>query len=283
MDVGEAVAVDIASEKHDESCYFCNAKDEPATEENDLSDSYPEDEDLDGSLAEQVKFKNDASKLGRSLGGKPHPKEIALAVPAETTQEKWQHERFDVSVAAHHLIPGNASLKESNLFKSEEYLWKEGKAKGNIGYNINAAPNGEWLPGNYGVRPWGSGGASFQNNWRIGPREYAFAAIEAWGAQFHDAHEIYSSFLISTLDEIYDKLEANKTLWCPKAKKKKPNPEERNPLYVLVSRLNTISARMKRMLILPTQNWKKNIYTSGFSLKYMEEKPHLNAAPGRAK
>jgi hypothetical protein len=37
-------------------------------------------------------------------------------------------------------------------------------------------------------------------------------------------------------------------------------------------RLNTVSARMKRMLVFPTTNWKSNIYTSTFAEEYMERK-----------
>jgi hypothetical protein len=37
---------------------------------------------------------------------------------------------------------------------------------------------------------------------------------------------------------------------------------------------NTISARMKRMLVFPTTNWKVNIYTSRFVKMYMNEKDH---------
>ena len=51
--------------------------------------------------------------------------------------------------------------------------------------------------------------------------------------------------------------------------------KERNPLYPVVQRLHTISARMKRMLVFPTTNWKRNIYTSRFVEMYMDEKPHV--------
>jgi hypothetical protein len=56
-----------------------------------------------------------------------------------------------------------------------KYMKTDGKAKGNIGYNVNARTNGVWLPGNYGVRPW--------------------------GAQFHDAHKQYSKFVRKVLDK----------------------------------------------------------------------------------
>jgi hypothetical protein len=262
MQLGEAVAVAIADDRHDPDCYFCNAKDEPKEEENDLDADPEEDDDLDGGyVPDGMKFKNDASKLGKALGGTPNPKEISLA---QASGQKKGKSAYDVSVAAHHLIPGNAALKNSDLYKSKEYLWTDGKKKGNIGYSINSAPNGVWLPGNYALRPWSGRAPTFQSN-------YAFAAIEEWRAQFHDAHTDYSKFVIDVLDKICEKLDDGREVWCPKAKKREDKPEDREPLYVIVNRLHTVSARMHRMLVFPLKSWKKNIYTSRFSLLYMED------------
>lgn len=260
MDLGESVSIDvIVDEKHDEdTCAFCKATEPPTEVVNDLEASHDED-------TKSYKFKNDAGKLGEALGGKPSAKEVTL-----------KGKKFDAAVAAHHLIPGNAALKESKLFKSNEYLWKDGKAKGNIGYNINSSENGVWSPGNYGVRPWGPDGSAFKaENPNLLPKDFAFAAIDAWRTQFHDAHADYSDFVKDSLDKIFDKLEASHDIWCPDAKKKdKKKPEEREPIYPLVQRLNTVSARMKKMLSFPTSNWKRNIYTSRFVTQYMLEKPH---------
>lgn len=268
MELGEAVAVEVAAPDHDPDCYFCNAKDAPKDEDNDLTDNFDEDV-LDGSLTE-VKFKNDSGSLGGAIGGDQDKKQIAV----DGTKAGVN---LEVSVAAHHLIPGNAALAKSELFLSKEYLWKDKKVKGNIGYNVNASPNGVWLPGNYAARPWGTGGVAFEKTFGPSPKDYAFAAIEAWEAQFHDAHEAYSLFVKKVLNKIYDKLRAGEDIWCPKAKKKKDkNPDEREPLYVLVSRLNTVSGRMRSMLVAPSRNWKKNVWTSRFSLDYMtEKKKHL--------
>lgn len=261
MQVGEAVAASVASENHDDSCYFCNSKEQPKEENNEIVDDLPED-DLDESLG-SYKFKNDAGKLGTAMGGKPNAKEVNL-----------NGQTFDAAVAAHHLIPGNAALKKSKLFISKKYLWKDGEAKGNIGYNINSVTNGVWSPGNYGVRPWGGGGLAFKKETGIDPGILAFAAIEKWRTQFHDAHEDYSEFVKNSLNELFNKLKRKEEIWCPEAKKNSDNPEEKSPLYVLVSRLNSISQRMKRMLTFPTTNWKSNIFTSRFSQQYMAEKGH---------
>lgn len=267
MDLGESASVNlIVDEKHDETCVFCSATKPPEEIVNDLDDQHDEDAEARvGDLMPTYKFKNDAGKLGTALGGKPDAKTVTL-----------NSKSFDASVAAHHLIPGNAALKESKLFKSNEYLWKDGKAKGNIGYDINSSANGVWSPGNYGVRPWGPGGLAFvTENPGLLPENFAFAAMESWRTQFHDAHEDYSDFVKDCLDKLYDKLEATEDIWCPEAKKKKKKkPEEKEPIYALVQRINTISARMKKMLVFPTTNWKRNIYTSRFVSQYMNSKPH---------
>jgi len=276
MELGEDVTpAMIADSKHDDDCYFCNSKEEPKDDENELTDNVDEDV-LDGALAE-VKFKNDAGTLGKNIGGDQGKKPVTVAGSKEGV-------KLEASVAAHHLIPGNASLAKSELFLSNEYLWKDKKAKGNIRYNVNAAPNGVWLPGNYAARPWGTEGVAFQKHFGPDPKNYAFAAMEAWGAQFHDAHEAYSLEVKKALNKIFDSLEDKAELWCPKAKKdKSKKPEERTPLYVLVSRLNTVSSRMRSMLVAPSTKWRRNIWTSRFSLLYMNEKAKHLMRPKKRK
>lgn len=265
MDIGEAITVDISIERHDPDCYFCNAKKEGKEENNILEDNYPEDGDLDGMVEDGVKFHNDAAKLGAALGGKPSDRTFYLGENLKP---------FPSSVAAHHLIPGNAALKPSNLFQAGTYLRVDGMAKGNIGYNVNAGANGVWLPGNYAQRPWGSEGAAFTAATKLDPKDYAFMSISHWRAQFHDAHGDYSKFVVKVLNEICQKLKNLESIWCPEAKNKQDKPEERN-LYVIVNRLNTVSARMERMLVFPTYAWKKNIFTSRFSSQFMTEKPNM--------
>jgi len=269
MDLGEKASIgSIITEMHDEeTCVFCQAVEPPKEIINELVDDH--DEDIEAKTGDDVptyEFKNDSGALGEALGGKPEAKAVRL-----------KNKMFDASLAAHHLIPGNAALKKSQLFISKKYLWKDGKAKGNIGYNINAKANGVWSPGNYGVRPWGKKGATFeaQNN-GLEAKDFAFAAMEVWDTQFHDSHGDYSKFVMDCLDKVYEKLKAKKDLWCLQAKENEDSPEKKPPLYVLVRRLDTISARMKRMLKTPTTNWKRNIYTSRFVEQYMDEKPHIN-------
>jgi hypothetical protein len=252
-EIGEEVSIEqVISTEHDEACYFCNARQEPRTEVNDLGDDYDEDEDLDGPPGGH--FKNDAGRLGRALGSS-----TALEIKVDGVAHA-------VLSAAHHLIPGNASLRKSALFKSR-YLWKDGEARGNIGYNVNSGPNGVWLPGNYAMRPWMVRSPEFQ-------RQYAYAAMLEARAQFHDAHERYSEFVLNGLNKIHDKLEAIQTLWCPEQGKRvqegrERNPEEDNPLYSLVARLHTVSSRMRSLLTGSPKDWKRNVWTSRFALELM--------------
>ena len=52
--------------------------------------------------------------------------------------------KYPLSIAAHHLIPGKASLPQSTIKK---YIWKsEGLIDGDIGYDVDGAENGKWLP-----------------------------------------------------------------------------------------------------------------------------------------
>jgi len=263
MELGESASVDvIVDEKHDdETCVFCQADKPPEEIVNDFEAEPDGDEEAEtGDDMPSYKFKNNAGKLGKNMGGKPEPKKVPI-----------KGKDYNAAVAAHHLIPGNASLKNSELFLSEEYLWKEGKAKGNIGYNINSEANGVWSPGNYGVRPWGTQGATFATKSKAKPEDFAFEAMQKWRTQFHDAHSDYSDFVLKALNKLYEKLEAGNDIWCSEAKKKEEKPDEKDPLYVLVNRLNTISARMKKMLVFPTTNWKPNIYTSRFVEMYVKE------------
>ena len=251
MQVGEAVDVNVISDQHDSECYFCNSNEEPLDEENDL-----DDEDIDGMESAGIKFHNSSSKLGTACGGDQGRRQAKVGAKS-----------YPASTAAHHLIPGNAALKNSELM---DHLHTQGKAKGNIGYNVNSAPNGVWLPGNYAIRPWGKHGVDS----RVDPTEYAYAAIDVWHGQFHDAHKDYNDFVLSALDKIAAKLDDGKKLWCPKAKKQDDDPTKRSPLYVLVNRLHTVSGRMRKMLVFPTKHWKSNIFTSSLALSYIQNRPH---------
>jgi A nuclease family of the HNH/ENDO VII superfamily with conserved AHH len=253
MQVGEAASENTASLNHDDDCYFCNNPEGPIENLNDL-----EDEDVDGLESAGIRFSNNASKLGTALSY-PGDREVTMAAKRGGKAKRWTSR-----AAAHHLIPGNASLKNSTLM---QYLHTDGMAARNIGYNINAAPNGVWLPGNYAIRPWGDHGEDAV----VQPQKYATESIDEWKRQFHDAHTDYNSFVLDVLDKIAKKIKKNQTIWCPKAEEKTKGD---HPLFALVNRLHTVSGRMKRMLVFPTAAWKSNVFTSGFSAGFMQTESH---------
>lgn len=270
MELGEGVVVALMhSEEHNEqTCAFCTASKKPTTEENVLTDAFDEDANLSGLEMDGVKFKNSAGKLGDDMiaNGDSH-------VTGEVTLEGYD-KKLPVTTAAHHIIPGNAALKTCKLMP---YLHSEGKAQGNIGYNVNNYENGVWLCGNYSLRGknglpgWGSEGATFTKDTQgRDPKEFAFAAIEQTRCQFHDGHEKYSNFVKKDLDLLAKKMAKTKDLWCPDAKNKPDKPEERQ-MFMLVARLNTTSRRLRTMLTNPGKNWKTNIFTSRFSEMYIKE------------
>ena len=251
MDFGELVDVGLVVDKHDSDCYFCNAKEDPKEMENDLEpDPSDDDEELAGFVPGGKAHVNDSAKLTTNCGGNPGAKTFDL-----------DGKEYDVTTAAHHLIPGNGSLKKSGAIMG--HLGTNGMAVGNVGYDVNSSPNGEFLPGNYALRPWKGKAAAFKDR-------YAFASIKEWQAQFHDAHRKYNNFVKGTLDKIAQKLkETEDQPWCPESKP--PDDEDAKPLYHVVNRLHTLSGRLRKMLVFPTTNWKKNIYTSSRSMRYMDQ------------
>jgi hypothetical protein len=176
--------------------------------------------------------------------------------------------------AAHHLIPGVASLENSDLFKT--YM-NEGdkvttKSKPprkytiavNIGYCVNGAHNGVWLPGNYAIREknpanpkeanWGDvKDADFKWN-------YTIAAIKKCeGRQFHDAHGKYNSKVKGTLNKICKALifHQDHCGTCANNSGKKVPPP-----YTIKLRLYGLSKWLKGLLTGPISGWKDPYFTS---------------------
>jgi hypothetical protein len=264
MDLGEAVAVSIASDLMDAAESVCNITDEPVEAENDLTDDFEETEDDSGYEKDGQVFANDAAKLGKNLGGRPPRGLLQLPAPhaaGEPAAKRPRPAPIEVTRAAHHLIPGNGSLKKSELFKGN-YLRSDGMAKGNIGYNVNAAANGEWLPGNYAVKGWGGKPADFKTS-------YSGAAIDYYGCQFHTAHRDYNTFVLEVLNKIAEKLQQQEAQACPDAR---ADPDNSPPLKFLVGRLRSLSARLRSMLVFPAAHWRQNVFTSSYSESYMKDR-----------
>lgn len=270
--------VQLASNDHPdhdrETCAFCTRKTKPTDETNDLIDEYDEDEaEVHGMEMDGIAHKNNAGKLGQSL------EKYKEKQPAYEVSLKGLEGTLPVQTAAHHLIPGNASLKHKSKGESKiyKYLHVNGKATGNVGYNVNNYENGVWLIGNYAIRKskglvnWGTGGIGFQKKYNKDPYEYVKAAINSSSRQFHDAHEEYSDRVRQALDAMAMKIGNINDVWCIENKDDRPSDPKELQLTAIVNRLNSISRRLESMLVNPGTNWKTNFYTSGFSEKYIKE------------
>ncbi|RKG95668.1 hypothetical protein D7V97_36830 [Corallococcus sp. CA053C] len=271
-ELGEGVlaALNHHPEHSEETCAFCTASQEPTEENNVLTDSFDEDaNELPGITLEGMAFRNCAGRLGSAL--------VAAGLPQLEAEVRIDgiEGGLPVQSAAHHLIPGNATLKKSDLMP---YLHSEGMAVGNIGYDVNGQENGAWLAGNYALRgrnglaSWGPEGTGFFAMYGKDPKEYAFAAIEALRCQFHDAHKDYSQFVLRELNLLAKKLEKGQSLWCPEARQEPDEDPKKRQMKMLVLRLNTISRRLQRFVTNPGPAWRENLVTSRFSLAYIHER-----------
>lgn len=173
--------------------------------------------------------------------------------------------QFPFTVAAHHLIPGNASLaaKACNLYKymvkGKTVKSKSGKSwkiKANIGYNVNGAHNGVWLPGNYGIRKgtspikkkkWGDL-VNSHTDWCL---NYVVAVTKKNGAQFHDSHAEYSKAVLKLLNAISEALLGHQ-IGCTDCKKKDEVP----PPYRIKTRLYNLSQYFKSQVKSGPVAWK---------------------------
>lgn len=175
-------------------------------------------------------------------------------------------------VAAHHLIPGEAALAPSSLYK--DYMKKGGKVttpagksytlKANIGYNVNGNHNGVWLPGNYAIRKnkpqLNSTGKTWSelivsdSTWCYA---YMTACVEQAGGQFHDSHTKYSSAVMDILDKVHFKLATHQDS-CKECESK----TEIYPPYVLKARLYLLSKYLRMQVRLRPGVWKNPWITS---------------------
>jgi hypothetical protein len=176
---------------------------------------------------------------------------------------------YPFTVAAHHLIPGNASLyNEGNNLKNYMIQGETIKAGGkswtikyHIGYNVNGAHNGVWLPGNYAIRTktsptkvtWGKMG---HEDWQL---NYVAACVKATGGQFHDAHAQYNEAVRKLMNKAAVKLKLHQAN-CPKCKDKQG--QEIPPPYLIKQRLYKLSNYLRTQLTLPPEQWRRPWFTS---------------------
>ena len=260
------LAMLVEDPEHDPAtCCFCQ-KGEPTERTNVFECTSNEDDQAHLDPLTWVTFKNDAHTLGSNIGRELLPAEgywvVATATQAFRPVAASERGAHAVGVAAHHLIPGNAALARSRLYR-QNYLGQPGTGTNQIGYDINRAENGVWTPGNYAIRPWGPQAVAFHE-------AYAEAAIATVQAQFHDAHPQYSERVLAALELIADKVDHQQQI-CPFSADQDPASRV---LITLVASLDGVSRRCRRLLTFPTSGWKKTMFLSRFSLIFMN-KHHL--------
>jgi len=227
MDFGEEFKVALLKDVELECPFHEPAQDDP--------EEQPENIERDDVNATQ---KNSGGVLGKNLAsGSPGRKGYIKGTPhrandrkpdkrSDSTCGKDKGERLTVErskypyiVAAHHLIPGNGSLmgdSPSQLFKfMRRNSWVKGekhkrKISKNIGYCVNGAHNGVWLPGNYAIR---AKNPEVRKSWskllkkddKDGTHwcyDYMIAAVCEVGRQFHDSHSFYNKEVKAMLGKL---------------------------------------------------------------------------------
>ncbi|MCU0634209.1 MAG: AHH domain-containing protein [Gemmatimonadaceae bacterium] len=201
----------------------------------------------------------------------------ALQVSMPDLKKAGHTRMYDWKVAAHHLIPGKASLKPSTLYK--KFMVKGAKLsvagkkftlRTHIGYNVNGNHNGVWLPGNYAIRTasvgksWSAASATWQ--W-----DYADQVIDKARGQFHDAHTHYNKNARAALDAVglalINHIEAGTCTHCKGRKSGKLEPP-----YVLKKRLYAVSGFLRAAVRSRPPKWRYPWFTSDRFRTLMQQK-----------
>jgi hypothetical protein len=188
--------------------------------------------------------------------------------------------QYGYTVAAHHLIPGEASLAKSTLYK--DYMKAGGSIttnkgkkytiKTNIGYNVNGNHNGQWLPGNYAIRvhdlkkephkkdwnPTGKTWGTLQTSDPDWCYDYMLACVDQASGQFHDAHTKYNASAKDVLDKVRTALALHQDTECEQCK----TQGEIYPPYVLKTRLYMFSKYLRMQVVVKPGQWRDPWITS---------------------
>lgn len=198
---------------------------------------------------------------------------------------------FPFTVAAHHLIPGNAALYNSEVGlinfmedggKVQSITGRQLTIDGHIGYDVNGSHNGVWLPGNYAIKaakprrrskktgkviPAKAGttpvkGLSWEdlsNSYEPWQYAYVASACKAAKGQFHDSHERpYSASVRRNLMKIVVALATHLDSGCEECKKK----TKVSPPFRVKRRLYQASKKLRGYVVGPPGSWKRPWFTS---------------------
>ncbi|MFO0607166.1 MAG: AHH domain-containing protein [Polyangiales bacterium] len=273
MEIGEAIAFGMtAPEAHDERvCPWHGRRSPPG---GALKPANPEERIppndaglLDAALAEAGHAKPEGVQVTLRFAPGPRVKDgkktIATFAPSEEAVT------YEVVFSAHHLIPGNESLKgnavlrwvgdDASLGGYRKQVQSMLAPQEFTGYDINAAANGAWLPGPYALSTegnWPRKGRASKSSADF-KRAYAHAVMDQCGRQFHFRHTKYSEFVSEQLTKIAVRADTDAGR-CPVA-----NEARRDEKYLapggLVARLDAVSARLRPFVI--GKRWNAAIYT----------------------
>lgn len=181
---------------------------------------------------------------------------------------------YPFQTAAHHLIPGNASLyngdcdlwnymEKGKQIEAAGFTWT---IKYHIGYNVNGNHNGVWLPGNYALikegakdSPTGKTWSSLEEDgfvdWQL---NYVAACCKAMQGQFHDEHSVYNENVRALLNLIAEYVSFHQ-VFCQECQKKF---QEIPPPFIIKTRLYNISQYLRRRVTGNPQGWVRPWFTS---------------------
>jgi hypothetical protein len=208
---------------------------------------------------------------------------------------------YSLQYAPHHLVPGNESLKGNPLvaflgdddvianFKDQvASVIKKGKS---VGYDVNRAENGVWLPSPYaismGSNLWGNeaglvaleaadgaAAVSLVHQFRAA---YVAESIKASGGrQFHMRHVDYSELVSKILEKIAEKLCNMVEGACP-LDKGNAGDDKIEPPMGLKGRLDALSGQMKTLLV--GGIWRSPAFTDDLTLTYANTLDKAAATP----
>lgn len=288
--LGEAVAIGEV-DVDDWECPFSH--DKPGVVENDLDTS---------SSKLGTRMKNGTSTLlWEESSGVIKPAKVSVSAQAATDVIPEPHEVFmaldhlgnsiftPFSVAAHHLIPGEASLPESSLI---DYIEGGKTISSDIGYGVNGRENGIWLPTHHAlsqnmpVLPFATEKHSYadltpQGNDMVASftSTYTQAVMAHANCQFHDDHTSateYSNFVVKVLNKIHAALTTISTVGCDKCKRARDGGGKLPPPHRLVNRLNAVSSRLAGFLRGDPLGWRPPVYTSKHAMSLAESHRRLH-------
>lgn len=289
--IGEAIAVGLFRPLKDDCPFKDEEVDEPSDEEpenvekDDRDSVIKEQENSGGTLGENLSKGGEAGWGSAKTINKIYPPLSSIRKLERVDSKEYPESQdrpmvnvesleYPYKLAAHHLIPGTASLVKSQLYKC--YM-KRGailitisgqsyKSKCHIGYNVNGNHNGMWLPGNHGIR---EGSSKKEKTWSElvdDPDEqewcykYMMACVKKAGGQFHDSHTSYNEAVLDLLNNFMLLLMVHQDSDCEYCKAKAGG--EVYPPFVIKARLYVLSRYLRTKLSTAPGNWKMPWCTS---------------------